>query len=123
MAEDGVKEIIVIAQDTTRYGIDIYDEYALPKLLRELCRIDGIEWVRIHYCYPELVTDELIDVIAEENKICNYLDIPIQHINDKILKRMGRRTGKEQIVTLLSKLRRRIPVSYTHLTLPTNSLV
>jgi len=65
--------------------------------------------VRIHYCYPELVTDELIDVIAEENKICNYLDIPIQHINDKILKRMGRRTGKEQIVTLLSKLRRRIP--------------
>ena len=109
MAKDGVKEIIVIAQDTTRYGIDIYDEYALPKLLRELCRIDGIEWVRIHYCYPELVTDELIDVIAEENKICNYLDIPIQHINDKILKRMGRRTDKEQIVTLLSKLRRRIP--------------
>ena len=109
MAEDGVKEIIVIAQDTTRYGIDIYDEYALPKLLGELCRIDGIEWVRIHYCYPELVTDELIDVIAEENKICNYLDIPIQHISDKILKRMGRRTDKEQIVTLLSKLRRKIP--------------
>ena len=68
MAKDGVKEIIVIAQDTTRYGIDIYDEYALPKLLRELCRIDGIEWVRIHYCYPELVTDELIDVIAEEKQ-------------------------------------------------------
>lgn len=109
MAEDGVKEIIVIAQDTTRYGIDIYDEYALPKLLRELCRIDGIEWVRIHYCYPELVTDELIDVIAEENKICNYLDVPIQHISDKILKKMGRRTDKEQIVTLLSKLRRKIP--------------
>lgn len=109
MAEDGVKEIIVIAQDTTRYGIDIYNKYALPKLLRELCRIDGIEWVRIHYCYPELVTDELIDVIAQENKICNYLDIPIQHISDKILKRMGRRTDKEQIVTLLSKLRRKIP--------------
>lgn len=73
---DGVKEIIVIAQDTTRYGIDIYDEYALPKLLRELCRIDGIEWVRIHYCYPELVTDELIDVMAGAAH-CNYLDIPI----------------------------------------------
>lgn len=109
MAEDGVKEVIVIAQDTTRYGVDIYNKYALPQLLRELCRIDGIEWVRVHYCYPELVTDELIDVIAEENKICNYLDIPIQHISDKILKRMGRRTDKKQIVTLLKTLREKIP--------------
>lgn len=109
MAEDGVKEVIVIAQDTTRYGIDIYNKYALPQLLRELCRIDGIEWVRVHYCYPELVTDELIDVIAKENKICNYLDIPIQHISDKILKRMGRRTDKKQIVTLLKTLREKIP--------------
>lgn len=109
MAEDGVKEIIVIAQDTTRYGIDIYNKYALPQLLKELCRIDGIEWVRVHYCYPELVTDELIDVIAVENKICNYLDIPIQHISDKILKRMGRRTDKKQIVTLLKTLREKIP--------------
>lgn len=109
MADDGVKEVIVIAQDTTRYGVDIYNKYALPQLLRELCRIDGIEWVRVHYCYPELVTDELIDVIAEENKICNYLDIPIQHISDKILKRMGRRTDKKQIVTLLKTLREKIP--------------
>lgn len=109
MAEDGVKEIIVIAQDTTRYGIDIYNKYALPQLLKELCRIDGIEWVRVHYCYPELVTDELIDVIAVENKICNYLDIPIQHISDKILKRMGRRTNKKQIVSLLKTLREKIP--------------
>lgn len=109
MADDGVKEIIVIAQDTTRYGIDLYGEYRLPQLLSELCRIDGISWVRVHYCYPELVTDELIDVIAREDKICKYLDIPIQHCNDRILKLMGRRTNKTQIVTLIKKLRERVP--------------
>lgn len=109
MAKDGVAEIVVIAQDTTRYGKDIYGEYKLPQLLRELCRIDGIEWVRVHYCYPELVTDELIAVFAEEEKLCNYFDIPIQHCNDGILKKMGRRTNRAQIVGLIEKIRREIP--------------
>lgn len=109
MAADGVKELIVIAQDTTRYGKDIYGEYKLPELLQKLCRVDGIEWVRVHYCYPELVTDELIEVIAKEDKICNYLDIPIQHCSDGVLKRMGRRTNKAQIIELIKKLRERIP--------------
>ena len=109
MAADGVKELIVIAQDTTRYGKDIYGEYKLPELLQKLCRIDGIEWIRVHYCYPELVTDELIEVIAKEDKICNYLDIPIQHCSDRVLKRMGRRTNKAQIIELIKKLRERIP--------------
>ena len=109
MAADGVKELIVIAQDTTRYGKDIYGEYKLPELLQKLCRIDGIEWIRVHYCYPELVTDELIEVIAKEDKICNYLDIPIQHCSDRVLKRMGRRTNKAQIIGLIKKLRERIP--------------
>ena len=109
MARDGVKELIVIAQDTTRYGIDLYGEYRLPKLLKALCGIDGIEWVRVHYCYPELVSDELIDVIAAEPKICKYFDIPIQHSSDKILKRMGRRTNRAQITGLIKKIRERIP--------------
>lgn len=109
MADEGVKEIIVIAQDTTRYGVDLYGEYRLPQLLTELCRIDGISWVRVHYCYPELVTDELIDVFAKEEKLCKYFDIPIQHCNDRILKLMGRRTNKAQITELISKLRKRIP--------------
>lgn len=108
-AAEGVKELIVIAQDTTRYGKDIYGEYKLPELLQKLCRVDGIEWVRVHYCYPELVTDELIEVIAKEDKICNYLDIPIQHCSDRVLKRMGRRTNKAQIIELIKKLRERIP--------------
>jgi len=81
----------------------------LPKLLKELCKIDGLEWIRLHYCYPELVTDELIEVMADEEKICNYLDIPIQHCNDRILKLMGRRTNKAQISGLIKKLRERIP--------------
>lgn len=109
LAEKGVKELVVIAQDTTRYGMDIYGEYRLPKLLDELCLIDGIRWIRIHYCYPELVTDELIDTIARQDKICNYLDIPIQHCNDRILKLMGRRTNKAEIIETIKKLRERIP--------------
>ncbi len=109
LVDGGVKELIVIAQDTTRYGIDLYEEYVLPKLLKELCKIDGLSWIRLHYCYPELVTDELIDVIASEDKICKYLDIPIQHCNDRILKLMGRRTNKVQIMELMKKLRERIP--------------
>ena len=109
MAADGVRELIVIAQDTTRYGIDLYGECTLSKLLKKLCKIDGIEWIRLHYCYPELVTDELIDTVASEPKICNYMDIPIQHCNDEILKKMGRRTNKAQIVSVIEKLREKIP--------------
>ncbi len=109
LAEGGVKELIVIAQDTTRYGMDIYGRQELPHLLKELCRIDGIKWIRLHYCYPELVTDEIIETIRNEEKICNYMDIPIQHCNNEILKKMGRRTSKEEIVSLIKKLRDRIP--------------
>ncbi|MBR5614359.1 MAG: 30S ribosomal protein S12 methylthiotransferase RimO [Clostridia bacterium] len=109
LAKDGVREIVVIAQDTTRYGKDLYGEYKLPELLKKLCKIDGIRWIRLHYCYPELVTDELIETIATEEKICNYLDIPIQHCNDEILKLMGRKTNKQQICSLIEKLRKRIP--------------
>ena len=109
LAADGAKELIVIAQDTTRYGIDLYGEYKLPELLKRLCRIDGVHWIRLHYCYPELVTDELIDTVAAEEKICSYFDIPIQHCNDKILKLMGRKTNKTQITELIEKLRKRIP--------------
>ncbi len=109
MAQDGVRELVVIAQDTTRYGMDIYGEYCLPKLLDKLCEIEGIKWVRLHYCYPELVTDELIETVARQEKICNYFDIPIQHANDRILKLMGRRTNKEQICDVIKKLRERIP--------------
>lgn len=109
MAGDGIKEIVVIAQDTTRYGIDIYGEYKIGELLRRLCGIDGIEWVRVHYCYPELVTDELINVFKTEPKLCNYFDIPIQHSSDKILKRMNRRTNRQEIVELINKIRKEIP--------------
>ncbi len=109
LAERGAKELIVIAQDTSRYGIDRYGEYMLPILLKRLCEIDGVRWVRVHYCYPEVVTDELIEVIATEKKLCNYLDIPIQHCNDEILKKMGRRTNKKEICNLIKKLRERIP--------------
>ena len=109
LANDGVKELIVIAQDTTRYGKDLYGEYKLSALLRALCGIAGIEWVRVHYCYPELVTDELIETFAKEEKLCNYFDIPIQHCSDRILKRMGRRTNKQQITALIQKIRKEIP--------------
>ncbi len=109
LAESGVRELVVIAQDTTRYGMDLYGEYRLPGLLRELCGIEGIKWIRLHYCYPELVTDELIETVACEDKICNYFDIPIQHCNDRILKLMGRKTNKKQITGLIAKLRKRIP--------------
>lgn len=109
MAEEGVREIVVIAQDTTRYGKDIYGEYHLPQLLEKLCKIDKIEWVRVHYCYPELLTDELIATFAKEEKLCNYFDIPIQHCSDPVLKRMGRRTNKAQIRELISKIRKEVP--------------
>lgn len=109
LAKDGVKELIVIAQDTTRYGMDLYGRYCLGELLEKLCKIDGIEWVRVHYCYPELITDELLGVFAREDKLCKYFDIPIQHCNDRILKRMGRRTNKKALVELIDKIRATVP--------------
>lgn len=109
LAEGGVKELILIAQETTVYGVDLYGEKTLPKLLRELCKIDGFEWIRIQYCYPEEITDELIEVIKTEPKICHYLDIPIQHASDHILKLMGRRTNNQELRDLIAKLRNNIP--------------
>ncbi len=111
LVSDGARELVVIAQDTTRYGKDIYGEYMLPKLLEKLCEIEELHWLRLHYLYPELITDELIATIKAQDKICNYFDIPIQHCNDKILKLMGRRTSKAEICALVSKLRREIPDS------------
>ena len=102
LVAQGVKEIILVAQETTLYGKDLYGEKSLHKLLRELCKISGLRWIRILYCYP-------IQVIKEEDKICNYLDLPIQHASDGILKRMGRRTSKEQLVEIIGKLRKEIP--------------
>ena len=109
LAEQGVKELILVAQETTLYGKDLYGEKTLPKLLRELCKISGIRWIRILYCYPEEITDELIQVMKEEPKICHYLDLPIQHANDTILKRMGRRTSKQELIDIVQKLRKEIP--------------
>ena len=109
LAEKGVKELILVAQETTLYGKDLYGEKSLPRLLRELCKIEGIHWIRLLYCYPEEITDELIRVIKEEEKICHYLDIPVQSGCDEILRRMGRWTNTAQIRTLVQKLRREIP--------------
>ena len=109
LAKQGVKELILVAQETTLYGKDIYGEKSLHKLLKELCKINGIQWIRILYCYPEEIYDELIRVMKEEPKICHYLDLPIQHANDQILKRMGRRTSKQQLVDIVHKLREEIP--------------
>lgn len=108
LAGAGVKELILVAQDITRYGTDLYGRHALPELLRELCRLD-FHWIRLHYFYPDEVTDELIEVVASEQKIVKYLDIPLQHCNDGILKAMNRRGTKAQIEALLGKLRARIP--------------
>lgn len=109
LAEQGVKELILVAQETTLYGKDLYGEKSLHKLLRELCKIDGIRWIRVLYCYPEEITDELIEVMKTEPKICHYLDLPIQHASDAILKRMGRRTSKQELIDIIGKLRREIP--------------
>lgn len=109
LAENGVKELMLVAQETTLYGVDLYGKKYLPELLRELCKIDGIEWIRILYCYPEEITDELIQVMKEEKKICNYLDIPIQHGTDEILKKMARRTSKQELIDIVRKLRENIP--------------
>ena len=109
LADAGVKELILVAQETTLYGKDIYGEKSLHKLLKELCKVNGIQWIRVLYCYPEEIYDELIQTIKEEDKICKYLDLPIQHASDRILKRMGRRTNKQQLVDLVEKLRKEIP--------------
>ena len=105
----GVKELILVAQETTLYGTDLYGKKSLPELLKKLCEIDGIRWIRLLYAYPEEITDEMIDVIASEDKICKYLDLPIQHSENTILRRMGRKTSKESIEALIEKLRQRIP--------------
>lgn len=109
LAAEGVKELILVAQETTLYGVDLYGEKRLPLLLRNLCRIEGLEWIRVLYCYPEEITEELIQVIGEEKKICHYLDIPIQSGSDAVLKRMGRRTDTAQIKTMVQRLREKIP--------------
>ena len=109
LAEAGMKELIVVAQDITRYGLDLYGRRALADLLPKLCAIEGIEWVRLHYLYPDEITDELIDVIANEPKIVKYIDLPIQHISTKVLKSMHRRGTGEEIRELFHKLRARIP--------------
>ena len=109
LAELGYKEIIVIAQDTTRYGIDLYGESKLAELLNELCKIDGIEWIRFLYAYPESITDELIEVVKNNRKICNYFDIPLQHFSDRVLKRMNRKSDSKSVEKLIEKLRKEIP--------------
>ena len=109
LADQGVKELILVAQETTVYGKDLYGKKSLHILLKKLCEIRGIRWIRILYCYPEEIYDELIQTIKEENKVCHYLDLPIQHASDAVLKRMGRRTSKAQLVEIIEKLRKEIP--------------
>ena len=109
LAEQEVKELILVAQETTLYGVDLYGRKRLHELLRELCRIDGIYWIRIQYCYPEEIYEELIQVMKEEEKICHYLDLPIQHSSDDILRRMGRKTTKAQLLAVVDHLREEIP--------------
>ena len=109
LVEQGVKELILVAQETTLYGTDLYGKKSLPELLRKLSEIRGLYWIRILYCYPEEITEELIDTIAELPKVCHYLDIPIQHASDKILKRMGRRTNQQQLKDKIAMIRSKIP--------------
>ena len=109
LAADGIKELVLVAQETTLYGVDLYGGKKLPELLTKLSDIEGIAWIRLLYCYPEEITDELISVMAENPKICHYIDIPIQHSENEILRRMGRKTSREDIVSLVSKLRTAMP--------------
>lgn len=109
LAEQGVRELNIVAQETTVYGVDLYGRKMLPELLKSLCRIEGISWIRVLYCYPEEITEELIQVMKEEPKICHYLDLPIQHGSDNILKRMGRRTSKAELMAIIGRLREEIP--------------
>ncbi|MGE4273126.1 MAG: 30S ribosomal protein S12 methylthiotransferase RimO [Desulfitobacterium sp.] len=109
MAQEGVKEVLLIAQDTTRYGKDLYGEYRLPSLIKEIAKIEGVEWIRLMYCYPELFTDELIQVMKETPKVCRYLDLPLQHAHNKVLREMNRRGTVEEAEELILKLRRELP--------------
>ncbi len=109
LASQGVKELILVAQETSLYGVDLYGEKSLHKLLHELGKIDGIEWIRVLYCYPEEIDDNLIEAIKTEPKVCHYLDLPIQHASDEVLKRMGRRTTKQDLIDIVGKLRKEIP--------------
>ena len=109
LVESGVKELILVAQETTVYGTDIYGKKSLPELLNKLCEIDGLQWIRILYAYPEEITDELIDCMASQPKICHYIDMPIQHCNDELLKKMGRKTNKADIMNIASRLRKAMP--------------
>ena len=109
LAASGVKELVIIAQDTTRYGLDLYGKLALPELLEELCGVEGIEWIRLLYCYPDYITDELLDVIAAQDKIQKYLDIPLQHANGKVLAAMNRRGDEATLLELIGKIRERVP--------------
>ncbi len=111
LAKSGVKELILIAQDTSRYGKDLYNEFALDRLLEELVNVEGIQWIRVHYFYAEAVTENLIKVMAKYDKICNYIDIPIQHINNRILRRMARRTNRDEIIEKLQMIRKYMPDS------------
>ena len=117
MADAGIKELILIAQDTSQYGRDLYGEYRLPELLRRLCRIEGIKWIRLMYVYDNAITDELIDVITNEEKICKYIDMPIQHISDNVLRRMRRQSTGASIKEVIAKLRDRIPGVHIRTTL------
>lgn len=117
LAAAGCKELIFIAQDVTNYGIDLYDEYKLPELLRKVCKVDGIEWIRLMYCYEDRITDELIEVMATEPKICHYIDIPIQHSSDNVLKAMKRRSTESSIKNTIDRLRSRIPDIHIRTTL------
>ena len=109
LAEQGVRELILVAQETTLYGVDLYGKKMLPELLHKLAEIPGIYWIRIQYCYPEEITDEFIEAIRTEEKVCHYLDVPIQHASDRILKRMGRRTNQAQLREIIGKLRAAVP--------------
>lgn len=109
LADQGVKELILVAQETTRYGVDLYGHKALPELLRKLCEIDGLYWIRLLYCYPEEIDEDLIQTIKREKKICHYLDLPIQHASDRILKQMGRRTNRQELLKIVRHLREEIP--------------
>ena len=109
VADSGVKELILIAQDTSYYGTDLFGKPMLDELLRQLCKIEKLKWIRVLYCYPARITDELIDVIADEDKIVKYLDLPLQHCDSAILKRMNRKGSREYLTTLLNKIRERIP--------------
>lgn len=109
LVEDGAKELILIAQDTTRYGLDLYGKYSLAELMRRLCRIEKLHWLRVLYCYPDAITDELLDVMAEEEKIVKYIDLPLQHASGKVLKAMNRRGDKESLLALVKKIRAKMP--------------